>query len=64
MILDGDILTTLGLNLKFSDHVIEANYGTFKGQAASMVYLGKYEFKDLNTWNITPEESFTNAYAE
>ena len=29
-----------------------------------MVDLGTYEFKDLNTGNITPEESFTNAYAD
>ena len=27
-----------------------------------MVDLGTYEFKDLNTWKITPEEFFTNAY--
>ena len=27
-----------------------------------MVDLGKYEFKDLNTRKITPEEQFKNAY--
>ena len=26
--------------------------------------LGTYEFKDLNTGVITPEELFMNAYAE
>ena len=26
--------------------------------------MGTYEFKDLNTGKITPEESFTNYYAE
>ena len=31
---------------------------------APMVDLGKYEFKNLSTRKITPEESFTNAYAE
>ena len=29
-----------------------------------MVDLGTYEFRDLNTGNIKPEELFTNAYAE
>ena len=29
-----------------------------------MVGLCTYEFKCLNTRNITPEEYFTNAYAE
>ena len=29
-----------------------------------MVDMGTYEFKYLNTGNITPEEQFTNAYAE
>ena len=27
-----------------------------------MVDLGMYEFKDLNTGKITPEELFTNTY--
>ena len=31
---------------------------------APMVGLGTYEFKILNMGKITPEESFTNAYAE
>ena len=29
-----------------------------------MVNLGKYTFKDLNTGEIIPEESFTNDYVE
>ena len=29
-----------------------------------MVYLGTYEFTDLNTGKITPKKWFTNAYAE
>ena len=31
---------------------------------APMVDPGKYEFKSLETWKITPDESFMNAYAE
>ena len=29
-----------------------------------MVDLGTYEFKDLNIWKSTPEESFMNTYTE
>ena len=29
-----------------------------------MVDFGTYAFKDLNTWKIKNEESFTNYYAE
>ena len=36
------LLTDLGLNLKFSDHVIEADDGPFKGSTAPMVDLGTY----------------------
>ena len=64
MILGRYLLTILGLNLKWSDHVIEAYDVTFKGYTAPMFDLGTYKFKDLTTGNITPEELFTNAYAE
>ena len=64
MILGRYILKALLLNLKFSDHVIEADYGTFKGSMAPMVDLDMYDFKYLSTGNITPEESFTNTYTE
>ena len=55
MILGRDILTDLGLSLKFSDHVIKAYDGTFKGSTSPMVEPGTYSFEDLNTGNITPE---------
>ena len=55
MILGSDLLTELGLNLKFSEHVIEAYYGPFNGFTAPMVDLGTYIFKGLNTNKITPE---------
>ena len=44
IILGRYILTALGLNLKFSEHIIEAYYGHLKGSTAPMVDLGKYEF--------------------
>ena len=48
------LLTTLGLNINFSDHVTEVDNGTFKGSTAPMVYLGMYEFTYFKTGNITP----------
>ena len=64
MILDTDILTDLGLNLKLYDNVIESDDGHFKVSTALMVNIGSYEFEDFNTGNITPEELFMDAYAE
>ena len=64
IILVRDLLTALGLNLKFYGHSIESYDGTFKGSTAPMVDMGKYGFKDLNTRNITSEESFKNTYVE
>ena len=52
------------LNIKFSEHVIEPDDGTLKGLTALMIDLGMYEFKKLNTREITPWELFINAYAE
>ena len=49
------LLKALGLNLKLSDHVIEADDETFKGSTAPMVDMGTYRFNYLNTGNITPE---------
>ena len=55
MILGKDLLIELGLNLKFSEHVIEADDGPFNRFTIPMVDLGTYIFKYLNTGNITPE---------
>ena len=62
MILWWDLWRELWLNLKLSEHVIEADDGTFKGSTIPTVDLGMYIFRYLNTGEITPEESFTNAY--
>ena len=64
MILGRDILKALGLNIKFSEHVIEEDDVPLKGSTEPMVDLGKYEFKILNIGNITPEKLFMNAYIE
>ena len=55
MILGRDILTALVLDLELSDYIIETNDGPIKGSTEPMVDLGTYEFKYLNTGNITPE---------
>ena len=49
MILGQDLLSELELNLRFSDHVIEADYSTFKRSKTPIVDLGAYEFKYLST---------------
>ena len=64
MILRQDILTELGIILKLSEHVIKSYDGPFKGSTSPMVDLGTYLFQYLNTWKITPEESFTNNYVK
>ena len=55
MILGRDILTALWLNLEFSNNIIEAYDGTFKGSKVPMFDMVTYEFKYLNTENITSE---------
>ena len=60
-ILGRDILTEIWLNVKSSDHVIEADDGPLKGIETPIVYLGRYRFKDINTVIIIPKKSFTNA---
>ena len=44
MILGRYLLTESGLNLKFSDQVIEADNVPFKGSVAPVVDMGTYEF--------------------
>ena len=55
MILGRDLLIDLGLNIKFSDNVIEADDGPLKGSKVPMVDMGKYGLKDLGTGESTPE---------
>ena len=56
MILGRYILTSLGLNLKFTKHVIEIDYGCLKGSLIFIVDLGTYELEDLNEGERKPEE--------
>ena len=42
IILCGYILTAVVLNIKLSEHVVKADYGTLRGSSAPMVHLGTY----------------------
>ena len=64
IILGQDILSELGLNLKFSEHFIESDDGPFNGSTTPMIDLGTYIFRYLNTGQIKPEGSFTNAHVK
>ena len=64
MILEQDLWTEIVLNLKWSEHVIEADDVPLNGSTTPMVNLGTYIFKDLNTGEIKPGYFFTNAYVE
>ena len=64
IILGKYLLTESGLSIKFSEHIIKADDGHFKGSTTPMVDLGKYIFKDSNTEKITPEEWFNDAYVK
>ena len=50
-----DLIIELGLNVNFSNHVIKADDGPFKGSTTPLVYLDVYKFKDLNTGKTTPK---------
>ena len=47
MILGQYILIELGFNLKLSEHVIEADDGTFKGSKTPIVDLGMYIYLNI-----------------
>ena len=60
MILSIYLLTSLVLNIENYEHIIESGEGHLKGSTSTMIDLGTYNIKDLNTGKNTPEEYFTN----
>ena len=62
MILGRDLLTALGLDIKFSENIILGGDGTFIGCSAPIVDVSTYDFKTLTDNKVKPEESFINAY--
>ena len=53
VVLVRDILIALVLNMKFSEHIIKVDDRPLRVSTATMVDVGTYKFKDLNTGEIT-----------
>ena len=64
MILGRGIITTLGLDIKFSEHVLIRGAGPYEGCLAPMVDVNNYDFKHLTDKMVKPEESLINFYVE
>ena len=62
MILGGDLLIALGLDIKFSEKVIIGGEGTFEGCSSPMVDVSNYDFKSITDKTVKLEESFVNSY--
>ena len=62
MILGRDLLTALGLDIKFYENVILGREGPYKGCLAPMVNVNKYNFNIITSKTVKPEESFINMY--
>ena len=64
MILGRDMFTASVSNQKLSEHIIKADVGPLKELILPVVDFSTYKFKDLNTGEVTPEESFMNSYVD
>ena len=47
MILGGDLIIALGLDIKFSENIMIGGDGPYEGCSAPMVDINNYEFKSL-----------------
>ena len=54
MILGRDLLTALGLDIKFSENIILGGDGLYKGYSAPMVDVITYYFKTLTDNKVKP----------
>ena len=64
MILGRDLLTALGLDIKFSGNVIIAREVPYKRCSTPMVEVINYEFEYMTYKTVKPEESFINFYVD
>ena len=55
MILVRDLLTVLGLDLKFSDNVIIFGEGPYEGCSTPMVDISNYDLKSITNETVKPE---------
>ena len=62
IILGSDLLTYMGLDLKFSESIKVGGGGPYEGCLKYMVDLGKYNFKYLTEKIVKLEESFIKSY--
>ena len=58
MILGRDLITSLGLGLKFFDNVIIGGEGPYEGCSSPMVDVNNYEFKYITDKTVKPEDYF------
>ena len=64
MILGRDLLTALGLDIKFYDNVIVGGEGPYEGCSSPIFYVSNYNFKSISDKTVKPEECFINSYAD
>ena len=62
IILGRDLLTALGLDLKFSENVIIGGKGTCEGCSVPMVDVSNCDFNIIMDKIVKLEESFINSY--
>ena len=64
MILGRDLITALGLDLKFSENIVTGGKGPYERCSEPMVDVRNYDFKYLTDKIVKPEESFINSYID
>ena len=62
MILGRDLITALGLDLKFDGNVIHGGEGPHIGCSAPIVDVNNDDFTNLTANTVKPKASFINAY--
>ena len=62
MILGRDLLTDLGLDIKFSGCFIVGGKGPYEGCLVTMVDVSNYDYAPLTDKIVKPKEYFLNLY--
>ena len=64
MVLVRDLLTAMGLDLKFSKNIVIGGNGPHERCSTPMVDVSNYDFEPLTEKFVKPEEYFLNKYFE
>ena len=64
MILGRDLLTALGMDMKFSDNIIIGGEGPYEQFSAPMVDGSNYYFNSITDITVKPEDYFINLYVD